>query len=543
MSRFRAVSSSLRTVILLPCFVAIVGCIRDQVHQPVNTLAPAPSWASEKAKYDLVDRKHPVGDTDHATVEFLEDGRLADPCKAGVAEEGTRPCQLHFAQSFIIQARREAQKEHKSLVVLTFIHGNLNYAGENTDNYPHFRQLIACLNLGQDAYRAKYAEWVSPSGRSRRGVLNCSGFHPNPDVRYIGIFIGWRGLTTLLHLNVRERTALRISKQAFLVRTLYQLRDAAKSSSDPSSHAILDPARFVIYGHSFGGLLLEQSAIRIYFDAYTHPERNVAPCENAGDKSTGLMPFTDMMIAVNPAVYAVQAKKLIEMFQTHPDTFCGDQVIAPSLVRPLLVTFVSKRDFFSEPLGSWFRHTFGGEREYPDIFHFTENVQGDGPSPYLVHVKTPGWLSYFQNLCYITSKTVDTGDTYCNYERDEIYPQSNALAINPDPNVPIERRSVNPAPEDDPLQHVYVRYNCRPLNVGSAPDARGPCGTATPYLDRSALGDWNRTPYWISAIDMNVMNGHNDLWNERFIALLNGLYGAFDSLAAEQVLPNPYEPL
>jgi hypothetical protein len=76
-----------------------------------------------------------------------------------------------------------------------------------------------------------------------------------------------------------------------------------------------------------------------------------------------------------------------------------------------------------------------------------------------------------------------------------------------------------------------------------ASDKRGPCGTPTPYLERSVLGVWNRTPYWISAIDTTVINGHDDLWNARFIALLSGLSGAFDVLEENQVLPNPYPQL
>jgi hypothetical protein len=433
-------------------------------------MAPTPTWASQKAKYNHSERKNPIGDTDHATVEFLENGQLADPCTSQTHAAGKPPCQLHFAEAYIREARRLAQAEHKSLAVITFIHGNENYAGENADNYPHFRQLIACLNLGQENYGRQYREWVEPSLKTHGGVINCSGFRANPDVRFIGIFIGWRGLTTLLHLNVRERAALGISTHPYLVQALYQLRDAAKVGVDPTTHQSFgEPARFVVFGHSFGGLLLEQSAIRIYFDAYTHPERNIGPCENASPKGTGILPFTDMMVTINPAVQAVQAKKLIELFQTHPDTMCGDQVIASSLSRPLLVSFVSKHDFWSEPAGSWFRHTFGGEREYPDTFHFTENVQGSDPPPHLVHTKTPGWLTYFQNLCYLGSSGVNAGDTYCNYEDKEAFGQFDALAINRDPaHVPSERQSIKPS--DDPLQHIYVRYNCRPTNVSPVED-------------------------------------------------------------------------
>jgi hypothetical protein len=107
---------------------------------------------------------------------------------------------------------------------------------------------------------------------------------------------------------------------------------------------------------------------------------------------------------------------------------------------------------------------------------------------------------------------------------------------NRDPaHIPSERQSITPS--DDPLQHIYVRYNCRPTNVSPVEDKRGPCGTPTPYLERSALGVWNRTPYWNSAIDTTVVSGHDDLWKARFIALLSGLSGAFDVLDENQVLP------
>ncbi|MBB5341471.1 hypothetical protein [Tunturiibacter gelidoferens] len=551
---------AIRLSVLLVLSLALTGCIRDRVHQPVTVVAPTPTWTSQKAFYKSDESKHPIGDTDHATVEFLENGGLADPCDTKTHPTGKPPCQLHFAEAFIRQARRLAQGEGEKLVVITFIHGNENYAGENADNYPHFRQLIACLNLGQKDYSQQYREWVEPNGQTHQSVINCSGFNANTKVRFVGIFIGWRGLTTLLHANVRERAALGISKHPYFVQALYQLRDAAKIGSDPVTHQpFSDVARFVVFGHSFGGLLLEQSAIRIYSDAYTHAEGNIGPCENAPHPSTGILPFTDMMVTINPAVHAVQAKKLIELFQMHPDTMCGDEVIASSLSRPLLVTFVSKSDFWSEPVGSWFRHTLGGEHEHPDTFRFTEDVQGSAPPLGLVYTKTPGWLPYFQNLCYFDSKEIDKKDTYCNYEKKELSSSelTNALAVNSDPeHVPAERKSISPGdvppnmqnapgynPGDDPLEHIYVRYNCRPSDVPPAADGRSPCGTPTPYFDRSVLGVWNRTPYWISAINIDVIKGHNDLWNARFIALLEGLASAFDVLNEDQVLPNPYPRL
>ena len=122
--------------VLIAVSVVLTGCIRDTVHQPISAMAPTPTWTSQKAKYNNTESKHPIGDTDHTTVEFLENGQLADPCDTKTHPIGKPPCQLHFAEEFIREARRLAQREHKSLVVITFIHGNENYAGENADNLP-----------------------------------------------------------------------------------------------------------------------------------------------------------------------------------------------------------------------------------------------------------------------------------------------------------------------------------------------------------------------------------------------------------------------
>jgi hypothetical protein len=524
-----------RLLLALMCLAPLTGCIHDGVHAPVLANLPTVDFTTPDAKVDHKHRNDPAADRNHATVEFLENGKLADSCPTGRVG-GNPPCQQTFAVKYIQEARKMSEQGavSKDLVVIAFIHGNENYAGEGSDNYPHFRQMINCLNLGTNAYKAKYSQYFDSTGEAHHGVLGCKDIPEPVSTAFVGIYLGWRGNTNHTPINLRERTAVQIASGPDMIPTLYMLRDAAKKG------AFKKPARFVVLGHSFGGLLLEQTATRIYETAFNsgRPEM-LAPCSATAGTPKGFMPFTDMLVTMNPAVNGVPAKKLIEFFQSKDGSFCHSADAAPALYRPLLVTLVSKDDFWSRPIGSKLRHTFGGEtackgyascseeKKQAALFDSNDVWQND-PQGKLVFGSTAANLTFFQNLCYLKGDGTTPGEQVCEWDMSKLLgatpPKGLALPTEYAPG------------RDSPINHLFVRFDCRGDKGPTDPTT---CKTPDAYQHHDDLHIWNRTPYWIGEIDSTVIRGHNDFWDSEFVTLLVGITHAFPVLRSDQVIPNP----
>lgn len=525
---------SMRPVLL--CLVAaaslLSGCVPDKMHQPIRqapiAFAPHVDVPPVKKSQDPA----PGAQTNHATVEFLDHGALADPCPSKVS----KLCQIKAAEQFI-QTARSANKGH-NVVILTFIHGNENNASRKSDNYPHFEQLINCLNLGSAEYRRQYpklfANAVDPSNNNtlfKDHFLSCAGVDPPGNTVYAGIYIGWRGRVNSTPVNLAQNAAWRIGRGKDIVDALFRLRDAAKSKADG-----LPPARYIVVGHSFGGLLLEQAATQIFTSAYQSRTPNVvAPCHASTGPADGYRPFTDLVVTINEAANSMPAKTLIEFLRDRSSDFCASDKLSPALKRPILVGLHSSSDLLTGKIGSGIRIFIparGGKQTHdyqddPAVYQWE-------PTALLTRTSTPANLTYLQNLCYSHEPGYKNGDFYdaCDAVSYDIlhtkYPAGadEALAIK------------EPSKYDtgDWLSHLRVRYDCRGVaGKDKAPEVCAP--NVDPASAPEYLHVWNRTPYWLFSVDDAVVSGHNDFWDGSIIHMLSGIARTQDTLDPNEVIP------
>lgn len=531
---FRVVVTLLWPIALFPLvagFQMVRGrapYVSDGVHQPVVAAHAQVSRTFTTPQLWLAPRqRHRIEQEDnHAVVEFKRDGRLADPCDR--PHKNNFPCQLDYARDFI-QTARSMLKDGEQLNVIVYIHGNENWAGEDSDNYPHFRQTINCLNLGTEKYYQKYLTGPAVG----HDVLDCADTEDPLEFKahFVGIYFGWQGNTTGTPLNMREAVAHKVANAAAsdVVKALYQLRDAAKAEGNTN-------VRFIVLGHSFGGLILENTVLKIYQRA--HLDKVIAgPCPEGG---TGVLPFADLMVTIAAAEHAIKAKQIIDLLQTaNTDgiSFCHSKDVAPSLPRPVLVSLVSKHDFWSYGLGSNLRHLLGHEPETVDAVAHPIYVVEDEPSPKTLEWQTPSVVTYFQNICYL--HTPFSGGSR-DFEREQVC-DAERDALPSDENSMDNARAFPGTGSVSPLSHLYVRFNCKLASSTDANDSRPPCTGGYPNtpITTHDLHVWNQTPFWIGAIDIDIFDGHGPFGFPRFNQLLADMGGSLAPLPAADLLPTP----
>jgi pimeloyl-ACP methyl ester carboxylesterase len=491
--------------------LALTGCIRDQIFQPIRVSKADVAFAPPPTVAVGVKRTVP-GNV--ATVEFNNQGNLADSC----SPSGKYKCQLEYAKDFIAEARRQAGKDQ--LVVLTFIHGNRNDASDiYSDNFQHFQPLIDCLNVGQAGYHA--TSYSKP--------VDCTGIDTPKHVRYVGIYIGWRGRTNKPGIDLRQYSAMKLGKKPDIVNVLYALRNAAKDS--PTRN----PARFVVVGHSFGALILEQAEIQIFYKAYDPKDpnhvTNIGSCTTTAGPAQGYKPFTDLVVTLNASVNAVPAKHLIEFMESQSKQFCHSDKLAPDLDRPLLIAIHADSDRFTGKTGSYLRYIYPS----PGGFHpgrFTLRPASEkAPHSYTVVHSSPANLTYFDSLCY-----VDKGNDYPNSRTGNQLCDQVAAISDRDPSHGLAFTLSKPL--TSPLGHLYVRhdYNCKAASGNDKNDPRPTCG-AGPMADANLnLLTWNRSPYWLLNVPDTVISGHDDFWTPTLIGLLSDMAVTFDVLKHEDVI-------
>lgn len=530
-------------------FTLFTGCIRDQIYQPVNN-PPAPPALSVKVGIPTPRPKKapyviptPAGvSQNHATVEFFDHGDLADPCPEDPPAKHPKPakphtgvpCQRTNAINFIRQARKSAGTAH--VVVLTFIHGNENNASYKSDNYPHFEQLINCLNLGEADYTSQNQPLLLDNAidPNKPRYLDCKDVEKPGDLRYVGIYIGWRGALYKGKANLQQNAGMRIGKANAMAHALFLLRNAAKDAlpadQDNPAAPVNGAATFVVVGHSFGGLLLEQTATRIFKAAYTGPASpNMSLCQQGTSPAKGYKPFTDLILTVNEAVNAIPAKHLIEFFQGQGNVFCHDRPtdLAPALTRPLILGIHSKSDVLTGRLGTYVRTLVPSRGGFfPGRYQGNED-SFEAPPPLLTFAayrSTPANLGFFQSLCYFNLSGFDpyykTGEPRC----DMISEMAKAK--------PTSFHAFPSAKPGESIYNLYVRFAC----TGDAPAS---CTAADPSLSRNDLHIWNRSPYWLMSVDDDVISGHDDFWTYPLIALITDLAKCWPTLTSNQVIQEP----
>lgn len=482
--------------------VVLTGCIGNHIFQPVKASAPTlyyPPSAPAKLRDNV------------ATVEFDKDGKLFDPCDP----KRKFPCQMRFAEMSIEAARH--QGDPKKLVVLVFIHGNRNNASMAVDNYPHFLELIECLNVGRSGYEAQLAAEPHGSPFHKVSEIECHVDDPAvTGVRYLGVYLGWRGRTNKPGLDFRQAAAGELAERPDILDVLRRLRNEAKPEHG-------DGSRVIVVGHSFGGLILERATARLYDGA-------------SGGKP--YLPFADMLLTINAAVNGHVAKEMIQKFQSNGPGPLPSSTLSAAMSRPLLIAVHSKTDSLTGALGSGARQVipaYGGDDN--GVFDGDKPKSGNPPSKSLIDRSTPANLLYFDNLCYFDG----VANNAHSLEGDTVACDDLAQLVKDDPSVRsrfLAFPSLLTTTEQLPFLYRRMEYICRGKKEEEyAGDTRPECGTdESTVLDFTAL-PWNRSAYWLFNLPDDVIEKHDGFWTPQMVRLITELNRQFPILDRTQVLP------
>ncbi|MDE1161239.1 MAG: hypothetical protein PW792_04740 [Acidobacteriaceae bacterium] len=506
----------LRFTVILLGTVALTGCIPDQAYQRVGNRSPqytAPVTGALPSFRENV-----------ATIELDGSGSLHSCCGHD---------QLVFARK-LIESARDGVTDKGKVVVLVFIHGNQNNARLDSNNYPHFLQLMDCLNSGELEFK-RHMSSLSPGDVKSRfdkfkgsDQFDCKQPPPSGETRYVGVYIGWRGSLNTWRLDFQQRAARRVADHDDILSILRTLRDAAKPNAG-------DASRLVLIGHSFGGLILERAIYHMY-----QPQP-------AG--SDAVRSFADVALTFNEATGGLIPKRLIE--KTNGYSIVS---LTPGSkgkpARPLLITVHSKSDPLTGSFATGGRFIAGPPPvpratppENDKAFADPGYIQaGDKPSLGKVRRSNPSNLLYFDNGCYIGQDEIEAARTNAAFitgDRPGCDDVAKALVADP---AQADRLRLFPVKAAFPqLARLYrrIEYNCRgskePTYKG---ENRPACSTPQSSLatDYDHL-PWNRSADWMINVPPGVVAGHGGYWQPDSVELILELANVWPVLERRESLP------
>jgi hypothetical protein len=508
-------ASIARLALLMALTASLSGCIPDRVYQPIGNRQPqyVPPETNGASEFG----------NNVVAIELHGSGKLQSCCGAA---------QLGFSEK-LIQSARDSVSDKSKVVVITFIHGNQNNARLDSSNYPHFLQLMDCLSSGSDEYNRHMAALPDGDLKSRfakfkgSDIFECKQPRPDTDVRYVGIYIGWRGSLNTWRADFQQRAARRVADESDIIEILRSVRNAAK----PTGGA---PSRLLVLGHSFGGLILERTIYHLDWE-----RKADAP----------VRPFADATITVNEATGGFLAKRLIE--KTNAYSIEGLTPGSKNMpARPLLITMHSKGDPLTGPFATWGRRIAGPppvpKAIYPENdkqFIDANYVQsGDKPSMAFVRRSNPSNLLYFDNSCYIGNDEEEAVRQHSNYITgdppgcDDVAKALAADALQQD-----RLRLFHVGGAFPQLEKLYrrIEYSCRGKREQKYRDDNRPVCTT----DESSLGHdfnlepWNRSADWMINMPDDVILGHGGYWQPESIELILEFARVWPVLRREDSLP------
>ena len=234
---------------------------------------------------------------DLAFVEFDDQGELWSPAQVVAAHR-------------LIQ---EASADEDGIILNVFIHGWQHNASPDDGNVAGFESF-----LGQ----------IATLDSNRRGERAR---------RVVGVYFGWRGKTTPSRLLApltffsRFRAAKRVAGTA-ATETILRLLLAGRGNPANTTVAI---------GHSFGGLILESALAQTIVGAMS-----LALAEDAHEVNVP----ADLVLLVNPASQALEAKQLIDIFDRYHIKFQREDEAGRRYEVPLVVSMTSTTDLATRVL-------------------------------------------------------------------------------------------------------------------------------------------------------------------------------------------------
>jgi hypothetical protein len=352
-------------------------------------------------------------------IEFDDQGELWQRC----ANWDQTGCQL---SDTIRQIHEQGKQE---LLVLTYIHGWMSSASPN------------------DGDRRKF-----------EGVLQRLATDPNQQRPVVGIYIAWRGAVTRVpvirsfSIWNRKNAAERIAGPS-LTEALLMIMHATKGGNPDSTS--------VFVGHSLGGAMLEHALTQALVDQILHAETSRHHAASEGNTQI-LHPLCDLVVYVNSATEAIEAKEFIEIMKRSKVVVTrGRAAVAATSRAPLVVAITSETDRATRTLFP----VMQGMTDADKSFRKYDESKQQMPSQRAFYNHTAGHMGF-------------------------LWSHSVEKATCPDGNTQGDRSMIG-------------------LTLGSQS-----------YCIKPIENAWNTSPYWIFRVPKEIVNGHADIWNRSFEALL-----------------------
>jgi len=342
-------------------------------------------------------------------------------------------------------------------------------------------------------------------------------------INVIGVYIAWRGeditlpVAKFLTFWSRKGAGGTIAAQNGILATISELALAARAPSKKFH-------RCVLLGHSFGGLVLENTISHSILDASSTGARNTSPWDmavafNAADSSIGsrqLMSELDYLYKYDPARHAYIGRS--------PGAESGS-VVEES--RPFLIILQSENDmatgqFF--PIGTGLYNLVGLRAHWDRVPVPGTNGQKVSEREFYTH--TPGNDKYLVNYHVVPlGETAPPQGLRTNENRGF---EANITRNHPDYTFYTSEH--NDGHED--------RF-CRNGNYN--PDE------VRPSSGREIWRRWqfvytgnDRVPFWIVRVPKEIIWGHGGLWSDNSVAMLGALFRIhFPLTAAGELAPSP----
>lgn len=427
------------------------------------------------------------------------DQALSELCDLSIIEfddqgEFWKPKQLDDTLDLIGE---KSNRDGDEALVVVFVHGwknDASPANEAERNLGSFKKVL--IQLAQEEMRRSEAKNI----QSRQ---------------VIGVYMAWHGrnsnnlLLRQLSFFARKNAANRVARVSFshaihriVAHTKGTLSD---TKGNPSSVA-------VVVGHSFGGLIVENTLLRTLtvetndFEAYG----------------------ADLSILVNPANEAILARQSVDALEGAPqrELDLGDVKVG----RPLIVSVTSVADSATGkifPPALWLSGLFKNFRKYekhqPGIrrqkYYYTHTPG---------HIGEDGALYSHDLTCPMQSGGVcaeapESGEEYLRQMEQRMASMNEEKeTIFPPPAVELGDCKQSSNPEDG--EHCIIE---RLSFVGAA--------TGQLYsIDRDE-GSHNQTGYWIMQLPATIVPSHSDIFQSELASLLAAFINLKDATVVDSL--------
>ncbi len=229
------------------------------------------------------------------------------------------------------------------------------------------------------------------------------------------------GLKVLTNASLpnRHAAAVRIG-HSDLGGTLEALAAASKTGTNP--------AKFIIIGHSFGGLIAGRLTAKDLLSRFLYADTSTASA-CGGDTGIAHHSFADLIVLVNAADDSVRAADLIRVMKndqaTSPDYFCkASKVGAAQIVRPIVLSLHTASDEATGEAGSAALALSHDDDHYPnrallDSIKFDSGASEVNPGFAVLKKEPINQLNALHNTCYFDQE--NNGDILCDHLNDVLH--------------------------------------------------------------------------------------------------------------------------